>query len=172
MRFWMMMTGVLLMSLRATAQEAFDAEKTKALFAGSEWHAKMGGWSSDVTFTANGTMVVKVDGDGDKNRTDKWTPVGPRSVSGDNAEWVMSPDGKELYVTGSAGSRSKFYVFYRGKKMPPEYPHIRATLAKPGTVWVRQGTETRKTFAFNAELEAVYGEGGNEKKTCFTHFFG
>jgi len=142
------------------AQEAFDPEKTKALFAGTEWVTLFHGWRSEVTFAADRSLIIKADGYGDKNRTDTWTPSGPRSVKGDNGEWVMAPDGRELYMTG----KQSFRAFYRGKKYPPEYPFLWNTLAKPGIVWVQQGVNERRTIAFNGERDMVHGKDGVEGK--------
>ena len=150
--------------MTAQAQEAFDAEKTKALFAGTDWYTCGGGWHSIVTFAADGALAVKVPVFPDKDRTGQWVPTGPRSVSGDKGEWVMSKDGSELHVTGRAGERNAFTVFYRGKKCPPEFQLFRATLAKPGIVWVLQGREKRTTLAFNGELDDAVGENGVEQK--------
>ena len=145
------------------AQEAFDAEKVKALFAGSEWYSRFDIWRSDVTFGADGVLTIKASGWGDKDRVEKWAPSGPRSVSGTRWQWTISPDGKELYVPGGANSDFGFTVYYRSVAVPPEYPFLRETLAKPGIVWVQQGTEQRRTVAFNGELNDAWGENGVEK---------
>ena len=147
----------------AQEEKEFDAEKTKALFAGTEWNTHFSGWHSEATFTAEGMLYVKADGYGDKNRTDKWTPSGPRSVKGDKAEWVLAPDGKELYMTDDGENRHKFLVFHRGQKYPPEYPFLRSVLANPGTVWVRQGGDTREVLAFNTEIDAILSVDGVEE---------
>jgi len=146
-----------------TAQD-FDPEKTKALFAGTEWVSRFDIWYSEVTFSEDRSLIVKAGGYGDKDRVDTWTPTGPRSVKGDKREWVISPDGKELYATGPSLERT-FCAFYRGKKFPTELPHLRQTLAKPGIVWVKQGTETRDVLAFNGGVDAVWSENGVEKKS-------
>jgi hypothetical protein len=152
----------------AHAQGDFDAEKVKAMFAGTEWYTHFAGWSSTVKFEADGALAVKASGYGDKDRTGTWKPTGPSSVFGDKKEWVMSPDKKELYVTGN-----EFFVYYRGKSMPPEYPFLRETLAKQGIVWVQQGTGDRKTLAFNGELDVASGKNGAEiEQHKGTHVFG
>jgi len=142
------------------AQEGLDVEKTKALFAGSEWCSYTGGWKSSVTFEANGTLTIKASGSGDADRIGQWIVSGPSRASGDTWEWVISPDRKELYSTKG----NSFRVYYRGKAMPPEYPFLRPTLAKPGIIWVMQGTKERKTLAFNTDFDTVYSVDGVEKK--------
>ena len=152
-----------MLATAAYAQEAFDAEKTKALFAGTEWVSYWAGWRSEITFAADGTMTVKVSGEYSNtadNRVVRWTPTGPRSVKDDKHEWIIAPDGKEMYPIKEKGS---FNAYHRGKKYPPEFPFLRATLAKPGIVWVEQGKNKRITFAFNGEMGVVWGVDGVEK---------
>ena len=162
-----MATALMLALMLATAthaQEAFDAEKTKALFAGTEWNSRYYEWRSDVSFAADGTLTIKASGYGDKDRTEKWTPSGPRSVKGDNREWEISPDGKEVYASGRSIGGRIFIGYYRGKSYPPEYPILRGTVAKPGIVWVQQGVEERRTCAFNGELDLARGTNGEEQQ--------
>jgi len=160
--YWAIAIALVLVTA-AHAQEAFDAEKTKALFAGTEWNTQYSGWQKrTVVFEPNGVMMMKA-ADGEKDKTDKWKPTGPFSVSGDQGEWTLSPDKKELYATGTSGR--KFLVYYRGPTLPSEYPFLRATLTKPGIVWVQQDVAERITFALNAELDNVWGVGGIRKKS-------
>jgi len=139
------------------AQEAFDPEKTKVLFEKTEWHTGHhgGGWSA--TFAADGRLVWTTK-HRQQTETFRWTPSGLRSVKGDNKEWTLAPDGKELYVTGDRGG---FDVFFRGNT--PEYPFLWPTLANTvGFVWVKQGTQGRETFAFNVEKEIAWGRNGED----------
>jgi len=153
----------------AHAQEAFDAEKTKALFAGSEWCSLIGARRSSVTFEPNGTLTIKASGSGGTDRIAQWTVSGPGRVSGDTWEWVIAPDKKELYSMKGAAVAP----YYRGTVMPPESPFLRPTLAKPGIVWVMQGVKERKTIAFNMDLDAVHGIDGVEgKPSQKTSFYG
>ena len=148
----------------ARAQEAFDAEKTKALFAGSEWKGHYPGWHSEVTFIADGTLDVKTDGYGCKGYKDKWVPSGPRSVKGGKTEWVLSPDGRELYAEGPIVDH-RFFAYHRGKKYPPEFPFFWTTLAKPGTVWVLDGVEKRTLYAFSQNRDALWSVDGVVKQS-------
>jgi hypothetical protein len=76
----------------------------------------------------------------------------------------MSPDGKELYEHGGVIFDFTFKVYYRSEKIPPEYPHLRATLAKPGILWVQQDSTQRVTVAFNTALDDAWGKNGVELK--------
>jgi len=151
----------LMLATATHAQEAFDAEKTKALFAGSEWvtYLQAGHKTLNHTFAADGTMTTIEVGQ-KSGKSAKWIPSSPRSVSGDDKEWMLSPDGRELYATGN----NFFRAFYRGTKMPPAFPFLLETLAKPGIIWVKQGSEERETLAFNGEWEVAHGKNGIEQK--------
>ena len=142
------------------AQEGLDGEKTKALFAGSEWCSLIGARRSIVTFEPNGTLTIKASGTGGSDRITQWAVSGPGRVSGDSWEWVIAPDRKEMYAKKGAS----IAPYYRGTAMPPEFPFLRPTLAKPDTVWVMQNVKERRTLAFNIELDAVYGVDGVEGK--------
>ena len=167
--FAMLLATACVCASHAQEEKAFDAEKTKALFAGTEWVAKRAGWKDEsvqVTFDADGTMELKLAWEGHKDdRVVKWTPTGPRSVSGGKADWVMSPDGKEIYATGQKDAWFGFSVYYRGKKLPAEYPFLWDTLAKPGIVWVLDGEKKRDLYAFSQNRDALWSVDGVVKQS-------
>jgi len=177
----------------AYAQEAFDEKETIKLFEGTTWHAEFNGWKSDVTFKRNKKMDVTASGYGDKNRPNvDWAPIGPRTVQGDDGEWKMSPDGKELYAirrdkrpelkiaafTYDAQGKKKadpkmnarldpiftsIDVFYKGTKIPPKDPSLQKTVAEPGTVWEKQGGSGPTTLVFNMDFDVAYSRFGSSK---------
>ncbi|MCL2104655.1 MAG: hypothetical protein FWH21_06345 [Kiritimatiellaeota bacterium] len=142
------------------AQGEGDADKTRALFAGTEWCSLIGARRSSVKFEPNGTLTIKASGSGGTDRIAQWMVSGPGRVSGDTWEWVLSPDKKELY----AKKGPSVAPYYRGTAMPPEFPYLRPTLAKSGIVWVMQGGNERKTIAFNMDLDVVHGIDGVKGK--------
>ena len=136
----------------AHAQEAaFDPEKTKALFAGSEWTT---GWISysgegyKVMFSTYGTVSCVGASGGVPKFSGVWVASGAKTASLDDMTFEMAADGKQLFHTTN---KNTFRVLHRGAKVPPADPAIDAYLAQPGIVWVKQASGNRTTVAFASD---------------------
>jgi len=147
-----------------TPKAAFDAKKTEALFAGTDWNFTCG-WNNfdcTVTFARDGRVKYKSGKDWQHAFAEgKWEPSGPQSVTVGNTVCEITPDRKRIYVTDPDEKRCA--VVYRGTKMPTLDAKIIKMLCKPNTVWATQINGRRVTFAFDAEF--IVASNLNEGKT-------
>ena len=148
--------AVLLLSAAVTgathAEEAFDAEKTKALFAGTEWAfwKLWGGGDTVVSFARDGRVTAKGKTDWQNLFSGKWVASGSRSITiNDETLCEISADKKRIYVTSP--EKQSIAILYRGTKVPPDDPESIKILCKPNTIWVAQIEGRRATLAFESE---------------------
>jgi len=133
-------------------QEAFDAKKTEALFAGTGWvfHTIYPPWEAFVTFNKDGRVVYKGEAGWQNTFSGKWIPSGSLSVTVNNTTICeFSPDRKRIYVTDTENKR--LAVLYRGAKIPSLDSETSKIIWKPDTVWVAQIEGRRATIAFEAD---------------------
>ena len=151
----------------AHAEEAFDAEKTKALFAGTEW-VFLHDWHAlqvSVTFAKDGKMTSKCKDVFKTAFTGNWYPSGPRKITvGEDTTCEISTDRRKVYVTYPKDRR--FIVLYRGKQMPPRDPSTVAILCKPGMIWASVVDGSRMTIAFDADFNAERAAFGLKEGEC------
>ena len=135
----------------ACAQEAFDQEQTKALFAGTEWSCITLHWTMAVVFNADGTYTIPTRDYLASKKKGKWTPSGPQTIRNDEWEWTLSQDKREIYAFQNNPSGKRFSVFTRGMSPTPSNPFILTTLAKPNTVWAQQNGDSRNVLVFSED---------------------
>jgi len=159
------------------AQEAFDAEKTRALFAGTEWVLASGGpHDFSVTFTKDGQVVFSSSRDWwgwKKTFQGTWKPSGTRSITfSNNTTCELSPDRTRIYATDPENKR--FTVVHRGPKMPPfDRAALAAILCKPGLIWAAEVEGHRRTMSFEGDINhAVAQSKEGETVPCRLYYNG
>ena len=158
-------------------EQAFDAEKTIALFAGTEW-LRSNNSPNDffVTFSKNGQVVFKGNDGEDWRKTffgTTWRPSGAKSIILDNNTICeFSSDRKRILATDT--KRKMCTVIYRGPKMPPPDRAARiGILCKPGQIWATQLDGHRRTISFEYDRDrAVINSKKGEATQFRLHYFG